>query len=142
MAKTDKAMALFYDWLDAFEQIPADDFKALICAMMRFAKDGTEPPEFSGLAQMAALFIFPMLKRSRENAAAGKKGMEVRYNGEQTFESSDPPDSDGGEKRAYYSGNYRRGVRGGRKKDEREIGFDLDEFLTLAISKGEQQVGE
>jgi hypothetical protein len=59
--------------------------------MMRFAKDGTEPPEFSGLAQMAALFIFPMLKRSRDGAAYARYGIEERRKQERTNVCEDEP---------------------------------------------------
>ena len=152
MARTDKAMALFYDWLDVFESLSAADCKALICSMMRYAKDGTEPPEFHGAAKIAALFIFPSIRRSRENAAAGKRGMESRYHGEQMFENTEEPAQKEDEKPALSADErrekeavgryYKRGGYGAEKRGaQREPGFDLNEFFALSVARGESPSG-
>lgn len=84
MAKTDRAMAFFYDWGDAFELLSGDDCKALLRAMLKYSKDGTEPEEFHGIAKMAATLIFPILKRSRDGAAYARYGIEERRKQERT----------------------------------------------------------
>ena len=74
MAKSSVYMPFFHDWIEAFEELPGDQCKELLLALVRFHKDGTEPPPFSGSAKIAAVFLFTALERSKRNAAAGKKG--------------------------------------------------------------------
>ena len=47
--------------------------------MVDYAKDDTEPPKFDGSTGIAAMFIFPALRRSKESAEAGRKGMAKRW---------------------------------------------------------------
>lgn len=82
MARSDKGMVFFYDWRDTFEELPANECKALLLAMLDYCQSDTEPPKFKGKAAIAASFIFSFLKRSKQNARAGKKGMGKRYDAE------------------------------------------------------------
>ena len=70
----DKGLLIYYDWKVPLETLPGDDFKALVLAMMDYSKDGTPPPEFEGMAKMAAAFIFPAISRAKEAAEAGRRG--------------------------------------------------------------------
>lgn len=78
MANGEKFMPFFYDWSRPFEALGGDECKALLLAMVRYHKEGTEPPEFEGLANMAATFVFPQLERAKEvsraRAEAGSRG--------------------------------------------------------------------
>lgn len=74
MARSDKGMIFFYDWIDAFEELPAKERGELVMAMLKFHRDGEEPPKFKGKAGIIASFIFPTLSRSKARAEAGKKG--------------------------------------------------------------------
>lgn len=78
-----KGILLFYDWAEAFDELPPKDCKALLMAMFAFAQDGTPPPEFAGKARMAAGFIFPALERAKRvseaRSAAGKSGNDTRW---------------------------------------------------------------
>ena len=71
-----KGMCLFYDWREPLEMVSASQFKAFILAMMDYHENGTEPPEFKGKTEIAAKFIFPQIKRSRELSGVGKMGGE------------------------------------------------------------------
>lgn len=70
----DKGLLIYYDWQTPLETLPGEDFKALVLAMMDYSKDGTPPPEFEGMAKMAAAFIFPAISRAKEAAEAGRRG--------------------------------------------------------------------
>lgn len=74
MARCDKAFLIFHDWRCAFEDLSGDECKEILLAMFDYSKDGTEPPTFSGMAKMAANFIFPAMERSNERAKAGRIG--------------------------------------------------------------------
>lgn len=97
MAKSDIGLLLPYDWLPAFELLPADDVKALILAMMYYKRDGTPPPEFEGAAKIAACFIFPVIRRSmgcahngtgRGKTAQSSKALPPSLQGDNTAENS------------------------------------------------------
>lgn len=81
MARSDKGMVFFYDWRDTFEELPGNECKALLLAMLDYCQSDVEPPKFKGKTGIAASFIFSFLKRSKQNARAGKKGMGERYKG-------------------------------------------------------------
>ena len=70
----DKGVLIFYDWESAFENVDPIDAQQLILSMLRYKKYGTPPPEFTGLAKMAASFIFPQLDRELQSIESGKKG--------------------------------------------------------------------
>lgn len=80
MARSDKGMIFFYDWRETFEELTGNECKALLLAMLDYCQNDTEPPKFKGKTGIAASFIFSFLKRSKQNARAGKKGMNNRYN--------------------------------------------------------------
>ena len=74
MGKKDNGFLLFYDWKAPFAALSGDECKKILMAMFDYARDGTEPPEFEGMAQMAACFIFPAMKRRKESVENGSKG--------------------------------------------------------------------
>ena len=67
-------MILFYDWIDALEELTDEERGKLVLAMLKYHRDGTPPPEFQGIVKMAANFIFPTLDRSKTYAENGRKG--------------------------------------------------------------------
>lgn len=73
MAKKD-GMYFYNDWLTPFEKLDRSEVGDLVIAMMRYFIKGEEPPEFQGLAGMAADFIFPQIDRSMEYARLGSRG--------------------------------------------------------------------
>ena len=82
MTNPDKGLILFYDWKSCFELLSGDECKKLILAMIDFSRDGKEPPDLEGMAQMAVNFIFPQIKRAKDaheqKSRAGKAGGEKR----------------------------------------------------------------
>lgn len=74
MGKKDNGFFIFYDWREAFTALNGDDCKKILMAMFDYAEKGTAPPEFEGLAKMAACFIFPAMKRRKESVENGSKG--------------------------------------------------------------------
>ena len=56
MAKENTFMPFFYDWCEPFEALSGEECQQLLLAMVRYHKDGTEPPTFSGMTCMAASF--------------------------------------------------------------------------------------
>ncbi len=74
MAKTDKGFLFFYDWRLSIECLPAEDVQPLLLAMIDYAADDTPPPEFSGMAKLAASFLFPALYRYKQSVENGRKG--------------------------------------------------------------------
>jgi len=79
MSKTEKGMLFFYDWLEPFEALTGEEFKALFLAMIEYQKDQKKPPAFKGNAKIVASFVFPQLERRLNKSAAGKKGMQERW---------------------------------------------------------------
>ena len=78
MGKKDNGFLLFYDWKAPFAALSGDECKKILMAMFDYARDGTEPPEFEGMAQMAACFIFPAMKRRKESIENGRRGGQAR----------------------------------------------------------------
>ena len=78
MAKENKCMLFFYDWEEAFEMLTGEECKTLILAMIRYHRDGSNPPELTGAVRLAASFILPQISRakevSEERAEAGRRG--------------------------------------------------------------------
>ena len=74
MKNTDRGFIFFYDWGPAFEQMSAENVKKLLLAIVDFARDGIEPPTFTGEASLAAHFIFPALERRQYYKEQGKLG--------------------------------------------------------------------
>ena len=68
------ALNFYYDWLEPFEMLTDNEFRILVEAMVRYAVEGKEPPEFRGYAKMAACFVFPQINRAIVNAQNGEKG--------------------------------------------------------------------
>ena len=68
----------FYrDWIAPFEMLSDSERGRLVLAMMKYAMEGEQPPQFEGSAKMAAMFLFPQLDRSMICRENGKKGAEV-----------------------------------------------------------------
>lgn len=97
MARSDKGMVFFYDWKDTFEELPGNECKALLLAMLEYCQNDVEPPKFKGKAGIAASFIFSFLKRSKQNAQAGKKGMGKRYDSDNGVNNGVNNDDDNGD---------------------------------------------
>ena len=80
MTKKQSFMPFFYDWCQPFSALSGEECKELLLAMVDFHQNGGEIPQFSGMAGMAASFIFPQIERARaasvqraENGAKGGK---------------------------------------------------------------------
>lgn len=78
MGKKDNGFFIFYDWREAFTALSGDDCKSILMAMFDYAEKDKEPPEFEGLAKMAACFIFPAMKRRKESVENGRRGGQAR----------------------------------------------------------------
>ena len=73
MAK-DKGLLIFYDWKDVFEELPPDDCKALLLALINYKQNHIQPPEFLGSAKIAALMMFSAIDRAEKLSEAGRRG--------------------------------------------------------------------
>lgn len=89
MAK-DKGLLFFYDWQPAFEALSGDDFKALFLAMLDYRRDGTPPPEFEGMAKIAASFVFPAIDRSAKLSEAGRNGAKRKQEYSELRKAAEP----------------------------------------------------
>ena len=69
----------FRSYYDSLRELPAEDFKSVLCAMCAYVFDETEP-ELTGFAKSVFLLIKPHLDKSVEigekRSAAGKAGAE------------------------------------------------------------------
>lgn len=78
MAKENKFMPFFYDWEEPFSVLSGDECKELLLAMVRYHRNGTEPPRLSGTAYVVGLLVLPQIRRakevSKERAELGRKG--------------------------------------------------------------------
>ena len=77
MGKTGKGFIFFHDWKVAFQNLPPEDGIKLLLAMIDYSANDTPPPQFEGLAEMAAAFIFPALYRYKQSVINGRKGGEI-----------------------------------------------------------------
>ena len=55
MSNTDKGVLIFNEWFDAMENLSANDFKTLMCAVYHYQIHGKKPPVFKGKAAFVAL---------------------------------------------------------------------------------------
>lgn len=85
MAKRD-GMYFYHDWIESFELLSDAERGRLVLAMMKYAMEKEQPPQFEGLSQMAATFLFPQIERSRICSENGKKGGEERVSREKARE--------------------------------------------------------
>ena len=78
MSKNQTYMPFFYDWCMPFSALDGEDCKKLLLAMVDYHQNGGKIPTFSGMAGMAASFVFPQLERARDvsvsRAMSGAKG--------------------------------------------------------------------
>lgn len=86
----------FYDWTEVFERLAPKEFKELFLAMLKYQRDGVEPPQFTGKAEIAAMFLFPQISRRKYCMESGKKGGAKRVesgNGKGTVPEGAPDPS-------------------------------------------------
>ncbi len=86
----DKGLLFFYDWQPAFETLSGEDCKALLIAMLNYRRDGTPPPEFEGMAKVAASFVFPAIERSAKLAEAGRNGAKKKQEYSESRKVAEP----------------------------------------------------
>lgn len=89
MGKCYKAFLVFHDWRGAFNCLDGESCKKLLLAMFDYSEKGIEPPEFDGMAQMAAQFIFPAMERRAMAVENGRKGGNKRVENALARESVD-----------------------------------------------------
>lgn len=74
MAKCENAILLFHDWERAFEILTDSECKKILMAMFAYSKRGTEPPEFEGMGEAVACFVFPAMQRHNDRVKIGRAG--------------------------------------------------------------------
>ena len=77
-SKNKKSMWIKEEWLNLLWELPSKEFKRLFLAMYDYQTEGKEPPEFEGMAKIAALCIFPELTRRRRFSEMGKRSAKLR----------------------------------------------------------------
>lgn len=89
----DLYMPFFYDWVPAFEDLEADDFKKLVLKMIKFHKNPKELPKPRGSTKILEAIIFPQLKRLIKCRENGKKGgnPNIKKSKEKEQNSLKPP---------------------------------------------------
>ena len=78
MSNTDKGVLIFNEWFDAMENLSANDFKTLMCAVYHYQIHGKKPPVFKGKAAFVAKILFPYIDRRLAQSRAGKISAEMR----------------------------------------------------------------
>ena len=82
MANKQCFMPFFYDWIKPLSALSGEECQQLLIAMVEYHQNGGEIPEFSGMAGIAADFIFPQLDRAKESiqqrSEAGLRSAQVR----------------------------------------------------------------
>ena len=79
MSKTETGVFLFNEWLEAMSDLPANDFKKLVCAIYDYQLYGKQPPEFKGKTAIVSTIVFPCVNRRVTACRAGKLGAKARY---------------------------------------------------------------
>lgn len=74
MSNSNKGFLMFYDWRPLIESIPAKDTKKFLLAMINYAENDIDPPEFTGTTKVVAYSIFSAMRRYKESSKNGKKG--------------------------------------------------------------------
>ena len=74
MNNENKAMCFYLDWIDALKMLKPDEAMKIVIAIGDFVKNGTEFPTFDNpLTEIAGIFIFQQLKRSKERSELKRK---------------------------------------------------------------------
>lgn len=72
----------FRSYMEAIEDLPAEEFKEIVMAICRYALDDEET-ELTGAAKVAYKLITPIIDNGKQlsetRAEAGKKGMKTRW---------------------------------------------------------------
>lgn len=66
MANKQCFMPFFYDWVKPLSLLDKEECAELVLAMVKYHQNGGKIPEFTGMAELAANFIFPQLMRAKE----------------------------------------------------------------------------
>ena len=74
MAKKYPGLYLYFDWIDALEDLPAKKAMTVITNLRDYARDGVEPPPMDGYAGTLQALLAAQMKRSIANAQNGRLG--------------------------------------------------------------------
>ena len=136
MAKRE-GMYFYRDWIESFELLSDAERGRLVLAMMKYAMEKEQPPQFEGLSQMAATFLFPQIDRSRICSENGKKGGEERVSREKERETEMKENEPVPEKKQDGSGEkrfeefWREYPKKTGKAEARKAFFEIDPDDTL-----------
>lgn len=70
-----ESMVFYRSFIDALEELPAEEFKEVMLALTKYAMDDVMP-ELKGVAKMAFTLIKPQIDANNKRAENGKKGAE------------------------------------------------------------------
>lgn len=131
MAKRE-GMYFYRDWIESFELLSDAERGRLVLAMMKYAMEKEQPPQFEGVAKMAATFLFPQIDRSRLCRENGKKGAEVS-NSLTKEEPGAPKEKEKreGEKEKRFEEFWREYPKKTGKAEARKAFFEIDPDDTL-----------
>ncbi len=74
MSKKYPGFYLYYDWVEALEELPPKKAMALISNMKNYLRDGVEPTPMDGQAGTLQFVIMAQLRRSKTNSENGRLG--------------------------------------------------------------------
>ena len=74
MSKKFPGFYLYYDWVEALEELPPKKAMALIVNMKNYLRDGVEPMPLDGKAGTLQFLILSQLRRSKTNSENGRLG--------------------------------------------------------------------
>ena len=91
MAKKYPGLYLYFDWIDALEDLPAKKSMTIIKNLRDYARDGIEPPPMEGYAGTLQALLAAQMKRSIANAQNGRLGgLSAQKKSSDTKENSAP----------------------------------------------------
>ena len=91
MAKKYPGLYLYFDWIDALEDLPAKKSMTIIKNLRDYARDGVEPPPLDGYAGTLQALLAAQMKRSITNAQNGRLGgLSAQKKPSETKENQQP----------------------------------------------------
>ena len=81
MKNNERGFCIFYDWLDVFEVLSAEDVGEIVLAIGRYYTDGINPVEgLSDMAKPVAAMMYAQIKRAEKRASryTGDRGIYTK----------------------------------------------------------------
>ena len=135
-ANLDSGFLLLYDWLPAFENLPAKEVKTLLLALVARQREGKAFPIFKNpLTESYARMIEPCIKRRLDGALAAKKAESGAFqSGDGGGEGGTPASKEEINKEELKKAHFQKKRTPPTGGTGAPATFDIEDFFNAAIA--------